>query len=81
HRCEWLLLEGVFTHFPASDEGEPSGPRRQLNIFGTLLERLAEDGIHPRWRHAANSGAVLDLPTESCLDMVRPGVATFGLHP
>ncbi len=81
HRCEWLLLEGIFTHFPASDEGVPSGPRKQLEIFGALLDSLADDGIHPRWRHAANSGAVLDLPSESCLDMVRPGVATFGLHP
>lgn len=79
--CEWLFLEGIFTHFPASDEGVPSGPRKQLELFGGLLERLEKEGIRPRWRHAANSGAVLDLPGESSLDMVRPGISVFGLYP
>ncbi len=31
-------------------------------------------------KHAANSGAVIDMP-ESHLDLVRPGIATYGLYP
>ena len=37
-------------------------------------------GLIPPIKHAANSGALIDLP-ESHLDMVRPGIATYGLYP
>ena len=34
----------------------------------------------PPLKHAANSAALIDLP-DSHLDMVRPGIATYGLYP
>ena len=45
-----------------------------------LLNRLQREGLEPPLRHAANSGALIDMPG-SHLDMVRPGIATYGLYP
>jgi alanine racemase len=45
-----------------------------------FLNRLQKEGLEPPVRHAANSGALIDMP-DSHLDMVRPGIATYGLNP
>ena len=45
-----------------------------------LTERLEEQGLRFQLRHAANSAALIEMP-ESHLDMVRPGIATYGLYP
>jgi len=74
-----LVLEGVFTHFSVADS-DPDYTRWQLDRFRQVLGMLAGAGIHPPLAHAANSAAVLTLP-ESHLDMVRPGIALYGLHP
>ncbi len=75
-----IRLEGVFTHFAASDEAEKSSAREQFSRFQDLLHRLREAGLHLPLRHAANSGAIIDLP-ETHLDMVRAGIAIYGLFP
>ncbi|MBN1138886.1 MAG: alanine racemase [Anaerolineae bacterium] len=74
-----LALEGIFTHFSVADS-DPDYTRWQLNRFQQVVEALAKAGIRPPLAHAANSAAVLALP-ESHLDMVRPGIALYGLHP
>lgn len=76
-----LELEGIYTHFPSSDEGKPEKSRGQIHRFSQLLQEAAGRGIHPRWVHAANSGAAIDLSVESAFDLVRPGLASFGLYP
>jgi alanine racemase len=45
-----------------------------------LLDQLEQAGLRPPLAHAANSAALLTLP-ETHLDMVRCGIAFFGLHP
>ena len=74
-----LVLEGIFTHFSVADS-DPEFTRWQLDRFQQVLGKLVEAGIRPPLAHAANSAAVLTLP-ESHLDMVRPGIALYGLHP
>ena len=74
-----LMLEGIFTHFSVADS-DPDYTRWQLNRFQQVLGTLAEAGVRPPLAHAANSAAVLTLP-ESHLDMVRPGIVLYGLHP
>jgi len=44
------------------------------------VEALAGDGVHFPLVHAANSAAILALP-ESHLNMVRLGIAMYGLQP
>jgi Alr-MurF fusion protein len=79
HKVPNLELEGIFTHFSVAD-GDPDYTRWQLNRFQQVLAALVEAGVRPPLAHAANSAAVLTLP-ESHLDMVRPGIALYGLHP
>jgi alanine racemase len=74
-------LEGIFTHFPASDETDKDFAHQQVDDLQTLLAVLAENGVAPRFRHIANSGALIDFPGEVAWDLVRPGVAMYGMYP
>lgn len=74
-----LELEGVWTHFAASEEDE-DGTRRQLETLRGVLRDLERDGIRPRRVHAANSAAIIRFP-DSHLDLVRPGAAIYGIDP
>lgn len=75
-----LALDGVFTHFATSEEPDKSQTRAQLALFQQILSALAARGVSAGLRHAANSGAILDLP-ETHLDMGRTGIALYGYHP
>jgi len=74
-----LHVEGVFTHFAASDDADLSGARAQLSLFAEVCVRLESKGYRLQ-RHAANTAAILALP-ESHLDMVRLGIGLYGLYP
>jgi alanine racemase len=75
-----LELEGVWTHFAVAEEPDHPASRAQLARFHEALDELEASGIRPRYRHAANSAAVLALP-ESHLDLVRVGIAMYGVIP
>jgi alanine racemase len=75
-----LDVQGVFTHFATADSADKSYANRQLDIFLDFLQQLEQSGLRPPLRHAANSAALMELPA-SHLDMVRPGIATYGLYP
>ena len=79
-RLPGLAVEGIFTHFATADSADKSYANLQLDRFMDLLSRLQKEGLEPPVRHAANSAALIDMP-DSHLDMVRPGIATYGLHP
>jgi alanine racemase len=79
-RLPGLEMEGIFTHFAASDSADRSYARRQLALFIDVVSALRANGIEFELRHAANSAAVIAMP-ESHLDLVRPGIALYGLRP
>jgi alanine racemase len=79
-RLPGLTVEGLFTHFATADEADKSYANRQLEKFVDFADRLRREGLEPPVKHAANSGALIDMP-DSHLDMVRPGIATYGLYP
>ncbi len=79
-RFRRIEIKGVFTHFASSDTKDKRFARRQLREFHRALETLARHGVEPELIHAANSGAILDLP-ESYFSMVRPGIVTYGYYP
>jgi alanine racemase len=79
-RLPELDVEGIYTHFACADQEDKSHARMQLDKFSDLLEKLWLSGIEFAVRHAANSAAIIDLP-ESHLDLVRPGIAIYGLYP
>jgi alanine racemase len=74
-----LELAGFWTHFATADEPESSFFDEQLERFVRLVERVRAD--HPGVLvHAANSAATLREPA-SHFDMVRCGIAVYGLDP
>ena len=75
-----LEVNGIFTHFATADSADKSYANRQLKRFMEFLNRLDRAGLRPPLKHAANSAALIDLP-DSHLDLVRPGIATYGLYP
>ena len=80
-RLPGLNAEGIFTHFATSDEDDEdceAYTREQFGIFTRVLDALAEQGCTFALRHCANSGALLRYP-EMYLDMVRPGIALYGV--
>lgn len=74
-----LELEGIFSHFAASDAADPVFAREQLGIFRAILERVESKGLRVPIRHMANSAGLLFLP-EARLDMARPGISVYGLR-
>ncbi|HXJ65457.1 MAG TPA: alanine racemase, partial [Actinomycetota bacterium] len=74
-----LDVDGLWTHF-AKSEDDAQVTTRQLERFADVCRELERDGIRPRYLHAANSGAVIREPA-SHLDLVRVGVALYGLSP
>jgi alanine racemase len=75
-----LEVEGLWTHFAKSEEREDPFTEWQLKRFNAVSAMLNERGLVPRLRHAANSAAIMSLP-ESHLDLVRLGIAMYGLSP
>ena len=79
-RCDELHLGGVFTHLACADE--PGHPLTvlQLSRFETVLQQLQAAGIDTDSVHAANSAGLL-LHSRSHGDMVRAGIALYGIDP
>jgi len=73
-------FEGCFTHFATADEIDLAPARAQFESFRAVLREMEQAGVRVQLRHAANSAAVLALP-ESHLDLVRVGIAMYGVTP
>jgi alanine racemase len=74
-----LRLVGAWTHFATADEPDPAFVREQLAVFEPWARGVA--ARHPGViLHAANSAATLAAP-ETHFDLVRCGVAIYGLDP
>jgi alanine racemase len=80
NKQEGLHIEGVFTHFARADEPEVPLTNLQLERFEKVLAFLAAEGIIPEQVHAANSAGAIYFPS-SRLNMVRSGIAIYGLDP
>lgn len=82
-RLPHLHVEGVFTHFSVADSRAPEDiayTRMQYESFQKTLEQLRCAGVEVELAHCCNSGATLLYP-EFAMDMVRPGIMTYGIQP
>lgn len=79
-RLPGLEIEGIYTHFAASDSKDKSSARRQLELFQEFGRQLEKMGLEIPLKHTANSGAIIDMP-EAHLDLVRAGISLYGLYP
>lgn len=75
-----IVLEGVFTHFATADIPGDWDAAAQLATFRDTVAAIRSVGVDPGTVHACNSPATLLMP-EAHLDMVRCGLAIYGLHP
>ncbi len=74
-----LELEGIFTHFPASDvDSDYTG--EQIGSFKAILDELSDAGITFDYVHTANSAAIVNFPA-SHFNMIRPGLLVYGHSP
>lgn len=75
-----LDIEGAWTHLAVADVPDHPFTRKQIDLFEELVRRVEGAGVKVRIKHVANSAATLSLP-ESHYDMVRCGIASFGMWP
>ena len=70
-----VRLEGVMMTFTE----DPAFDREQLARFQSLCGSLKGDGVRLGKRHAASSFGLFQRP-DAFLDMVRPGMALYGMY-
>ncbi len=75
-----IEIIGLYTHFSTSDERDQRFAHIQLDRFNRVLSSVRSANIRIPMVHAANSGAIIDLP-EAYFDMVRPGIMMYGYYP
>jgi alanine racemase len=75
-----LELDAVYTHFATADDSESALFEQQRMRFETALGEVAALGGRPRYRHAANSAALL-RDARVWYDRVRPGLLLYGIVP
>lgn len=73
-------IVGIWSHFAYADSPNHPTTTRQLEAFDDAIEIARRLGVEPQLRHIANSAATLTLP-EAHYDMVRPGIAVYGISP
>ena len=71
---------GLWSHFAIADAPAHPTVARQLAVFTEAVEFAEGRGVSPEVRHLANSAATLTLP-DTHFDLVRPGLAVYGLSP
>ncbi|HEX2050844.1 MAG TPA: alanine racemase [Actinomycetota bacterium] len=79
-RLPSIAIEGAWSHLAVADVPDHPFNRKQLELFCDLVEKIERAGVRLRYRHLANSAATMSLP-ETHFDLVRCGVASFGLWP
>lgn len=75
-----IRVTGIWSHFSASED--PADPTSELQekVFAEAVAIAEKAGLRPEVRHLANSAGALLRPS-SRLDLVRVGIATYGIDP
>jgi alanine racemase len=79
-RAGRLRVRAIWTHLATSDEPGRPETARQVAAFDDALKVASASGLTPAVRHMANSAGALAVP-ESHYDLVRVGIATYGIEP
>jgi alanine racemase len=80
HLSPFIELEGIFTHFADADGEHSAYTEKQFAAFQEAIRLLERNGIRAPLLHCCNSAAAMRYP-HMHLDMVRVGIALYGLHP
>lgn len=77
---EAIEVVGVWSHFAFADAPQHPTVLAQQDCFVEAVAELERAGVRPQLRHLANSAATLTNPSAH-FDLVRPGLAVYGLSP
>lgn len=75
-----VQVEGIFTHYSKADEADKTYTELQYERFQQIERYVREQGWDIPIIHAANSAGSMDTP-QWAGDMVRLGIAMYGLYP
>jgi alanine racemase len=75
-----VRADGVWSHLAYADAPGHPTITAQIERFEAAIAVARAGGLTPSLRHLANSAATLTRP-EAHYDLVRPGVAVYGLNP
>lgn len=76
-----LDVEGIMTHFSSADDPESDEyTLSQVKAFDDLVSKLQKEGFNFKYIHAANTSALVRFP-QTRYNMVRPGLAIYGMYP
>jgi alanine racemase len=75
-----IEVVGIFSHFARADEPGERQNEEQLSRFNEMVSRLHSLGFTNVIRHLSNSAATLK-DDAAAFDMVRTGIAMYGLSP
>jgi alanine racemase len=75
-----LRLRGLMSHMVYADEPDNPINNVQAQRFTEMLTQARNQGVHFEVAHLSNSSATMLRP-DLAFDMVRPGVAVYGLSP
>ncbi|CUR59337.1 Alanine racemase [metagenome] len=75
-----VTVTGIWSHFACSDEPDHPENDRQERAYLAALALAESAGLRPEVRHLANSAAAILRPS-SRLDLVRCGIASYGVDP
>jgi alanine racemase len=75
-----VQVVGIWSHLAYADQPAHPTIDKQRLAFEAALQVAAAAGLDPQVRHLANSAATLTLPATH-YDLVRPGIAIYGLSP
>ena len=75
-----IIVEGLFTHFALADEKDKTYTNMQFERFTTIINELNRVGVYIPVKHVCNSAGIIEFP-HMHLNMVRPGIALYGLYP
>lgn len=75
-----VQITGVWSHFACADQPDHPANAAQETVFAAAVEEMSAAGLDGGLRHLANSAAILTRPSAH-LDLVRAGIAAYGLPP
>jgi alanine racemase len=73
-------ITGVWSHFACADEPEHPANDEQERLFRAAVDELEAAGVAPGLRHLSNSAATMTRPSAH-FDLVRVGIASYGINP
>lgn len=79
HRCPYIKIVGICSHFASSDAPDLTFTHQQLAIYQDVCKKIAQNGLNIAYRHIANSIGTLRLP-ETHQTMVRCGRLLYGIY-